>query len=431
MKGILSLCCLLAGMVCYSGSSAGDTLRLSREQCEGIFLKENLSLIAERLNMDRARALRLQASLWPNPTFSLDQVNFWATPGQLQGMDGIPPLWGKFGRNQEFCSELEQMVLTAGKRKKLVAIEQVSVDMAGEYFEELLRGLKIEFRKSLTELQYLQQYREIYTDQVTSLQTLVRAYSNQMEKGNIGQGEYIRLKALLMEISKEINEVSRKINRARSELGSLMRLEPTMVLVLNEEGFVPDLDAIRALSLDDMLDRARENRPDLKIALLEEDYHKRVWEYEKARKIPDLTLRAAYDRGGNAMLNFIGFGFAMDLPFFNRNQGNIEYARIGIEQSKILSERKRLGIQNSVALSYQNLFASLAFFETIEPGYETSLERLLGSYTRNFASRNIGMLEYIDFLNAYLDNKKMIIGSGREVGDHLEELRYEIGDDIF
>jgi len=430
MKGIVLLCCLLAGIAHCRLLSAQDTLRLNRQQCENIFLKENLLLIAERLNIDRAQALHLQARLWPNPTFTLDQVNFWATPGQLEGMDGVPPLFGKFGRNQEFCSELEQLILTAGKRKKLMAIEQVSVDMAGEYFEELLRNLKIEFRKSVTELQYLQRYRDIYADEVSSLQTLIRAYSNQVDQGNVGQGEYIRLRALLMEINKEINNVTKEINLVQRELKTLMRLNPAAILIVEETDYVPGVSMIRSLNLNNLLDQARENRPDLKIAQLEENYHNRVWEYEKAQRMPNVTLKAAYDRGGNAMLNFVGFGFSMDLPFFNRNQGNIKHAQIGIEQAKIMNEQQQLTVQNSVTLAYQNLFASLSFMETIDPGYEASLDKLLQSYTRNFASRNISMLEYIDFLNAYLDNKKIIIESGRDVNNNFEELQYEIGKDL-
>lgn len=430
MKGIVWLYCLFAGMALSYPLSAQDTLRINREQCESLFLKGNLLLIAERLNIDRAQAMYLQARLWPNPTFTLDQVNFWATPGQLEGMDGVPPLFGKFGRNQEFASELEQLILTAGKRKKLMAIEQVSVDIAGEYFEELLRNLKIEFRKSITELQYLQQYREIYTDEVSSLQTLISAYSNQVDQGNIGQGEYIRLRALLMEINKEINNITKEINQVQRELKTLMHLDPATVLIIEQSEYLPDIRMIRSLNLNDLLEQARENRPDLKIAQLEENYRNRIWEYEKAQRVPDVTLKAAYDRGGNAMLNFVGFGFAMDLPFFNRNQGNIKHAWISIEQARILNEQQQLSVQNSVTMAYQNLFASLSFLETIDPGYEDNLDKLLQSYTRNFASRNISMLEYIDFLNAYLDNKKIIIESGRDVYNNLEELQYEIGKDL-
>ncbi|RME18937.1 MAG: hypothetical protein D6799_02310, partial [Bacteroidetes bacterium] len=62
---------------------AQDTLKLSREQCEAIFLKENLLLLAEKLEISKAEAIKLQASLWPNPNITLDEINLWTTQKQL------------------------------------------------------------------------------------------------------------------------------------------------------------------------------------------------------------------------------------------------------------------------------------------------------------------------------------------------------------
>jgi outer membrane protein, heavy metal efflux system len=51
---------------------AQDTLKISREQCEAVFLKENLLLIAEKLNISQAEAMVLQAKLWPNPSLTIE-----------------------------------------------------------------------------------------------------------------------------------------------------------------------------------------------------------------------------------------------------------------------------------------------------------------------------------------------------------------------
>jgi cobalt-zinc-cadmium efflux system outer membrane protein len=133
---------------------AQDTLKINRAQCETIFLKENLALMAEKLKIPQAEAMVLQAKLWPNPTLTVDQVNLWATPSQTRGQEVVPPLIGSFGKNLEFGVGLEQLVQTAGKRKKLVALEQVSVEKAKQYFEELLRNLKIEFRNLFTRIRF-------------------------------------------------------------------------------------------------------------------------------------------------------------------------------------------------------------------------------------------------------------------------------------
>jgi outer membrane protein, heavy metal efflux system len=410
-------------------AKAQDTLKLSREQSEAVFLKENLLLIAEKLDISQSEAMVMQAKLWPNPTFAFNQVNFWATDAQTGGEDVIPAL-GRIRPNQQFGFELEQLILTAGKRKKLVALEQVSVEKSKQYFEDLLRNLKIEFRNQLTALQYLQFSRNIYQNQYNSIRQRTQAYQRQVEQGNVPQGEYIRLKALELEIAKNINELNKEVNEAQGELRLLMRLPATVQLVLTDNGYLKDTEQFRTLILNDVIEQAKVNRPDFKIAKLEEAYSKKLYAYEKAQRVPDLALSSVYDRGGNAMLDFVGFGVAMDLPFFNRNQGNIKYAQIGIEQSKILHEQKTLSVENEIVLSYQNLSIAVSFLEGIEPGFETTLDELLTSYTKNFTDRNISMLEYLDFLAAYLENKKIILEAGKDVNEKAEELNYSVGMDL-
>jgi len=416
----------------YVQAIAQDTLKLNRQQCEAIFLKENLLLIAERLEISKAEAMKLQASLWPNPTISLDEINLWATQKQLAVFGEELPGFngGNFGRNQQISFSVEQLILTAGKRKKLMALEQVNVDKSQQYFQDLLRHLKYEFRLQLTQLQYLQFKRAIYLNQISSVRQLTHAYQRQVDLGNIPKGEYIRLKALELEISKQINELNKEINEVQKELKLLMRLPANVYLILSDDDYLKNIESFKSLSLSALLDTAKSIRPDLKLAELEQTYFSKLYAYEKAQRTPNLTLKGGYDRGGNFMYNFVGFGVAMDLPIFNRNQGNIRYANLGIEQSKILYEQQSLTVANEIALAWQNLNASIRFFESIEPSYEQTLDDLLNAYTKNLANRSISLLEYLDFLDAYLENKRIILEAAKDVNDKAEELNFSLGMDL-
>ena len=130
------------------------------------------------------------------------------------------------------------------------------------------------------------------------------------------------------------------------------------------------------------------------------------------------------------MYKFVGFGISMDLPFFNRNQGNIRHAQIGRDRAEIMSQQQVLAIENEIMLSYQNLSQAADFLEQIDPDFEPQLEELLNSYTKNFSNRNISLLEYIDFVNAYLDNKKIILEAVRALNEQVEELNYAVGTDL-
>lgn len=407
-----------------------DTLKLNKQQYEELFLKQNLLLIAEKFNIDQASALVLQAKLWPNPSISIDEVNLWTTKKQLTSLDHpLPPIFGDIAKNMQFSAQIEQLIQTAGKRKKLMAVEQVSAEMAKQQFEEVLRNLKLEFRTNISRLQYLEQQQQVYVHQQVSVRNLLKGYQKQVEQGNISQAEFIRLQALQLELSKEINELTKERNEVETELKILLHISKASLYV-NDEGFLSEIRVIKEISLANLYDQALAARPDLKLADLENKQYANLFQYEKAQRVPNLTFKSSYDRGSGVWPSFFGFGLGIDLPLFDRNQGNIRHAKLGMDQTKILMEEKRFRVQAEVSQHYTDLLTALEFYESIDSQYDQELNTLLINYTRNFANRNISLLEYLDFQGAYLENKKTILEAKRDVQLHLEELQYTIGKEI-
>jgi cobalt-zinc-cadmium efflux system outer membrane protein len=407
-------------------SAINDTIVLSRTQAEALFLDKNISLISEKLNIDMADAQVIQAKLWPNPTLTIGEINLWnnATAQEL------PPLWGNFGKTSQVTAELEQLIQTAGKRKKLIAMEKVGVDIAKEYFKTFLRNLKIEFRGNLTELQYNQAQQAIYQKQLSAMQALLKAYGNQVKQGNVGKGEYIRLKATELQFLKEISDLQKENNALQKELKVLMNLPAASFIKLTDEGFVPDNKNIESINLGNLMASAVENRPDMKVIKLGNDYNDNKYKYEKAMRTPDVTLGVSYDRGASLMNDFVGVGFSLDLPFFNRNQGNVKAAKLAIDQGKLLADEKTISIQSEVLQSYEDLLATKKLYESVEADYEGDLDKLLEAYRKNFMQKNTSMLEYLDFVDAYLDNKSILLNSKKDLNKNLEELRYITGEEV-
>lgn len=430
MKLIFYGILILTGWLIAFSVGAQSVRELTREQSETIFLQENLLLLAERLNISKAEAQVVQAKLWPNPTFSIDQVNLWRK-GQPSGEgDLIPPMFGDFGRNQAFGIEVEQLIQTAGKRKKLIALERVSTEMVAQYFEDVLRNLKLEFRHLITELQYYQHLQVVYQHQLESVGQLTRSYERQLERGNITREVFIRLRALELELSAELNELNRELNSVENELNLLMGIAVGTRLKITNGESDGKSDRLKSLTLTELIEQAFAQRPDYQLSILGEDYSARELKFEKAQRAPNLALKGQYDRGGNIMLDFVGFGVALDLPIFNRNQGNIKRAQIASEQASYLHRQKRLRVSGEVALAYQNLLNAAQFLERIDEGYEGVLDELLIRYTENFAQRNISLIEYLDFAEAYIKNKQIILDANKELAIRSEELNYAVGADV-
>ena len=424
------VCISIFLLVCKSVTAQTDTIYISMAQAEDFFLRQNLELIAERLNIDIAEAEIMQARLWPNPTFVFEDVNFWMTENQLEeGEDGIvvPPLFGsqRFGRNTQFFIGIEQVILLGGKRRKLVDVERVSRDIATLHFEELLRSLKVELRNICAEMLFLQEFRKVLERQRTSLEALIANQRNQVAQGNVSQSELMRLQASLLEVRSEINEMQREMNQQQRELKVLLNIsEPVHIVILATER---NTKSPTALSFNNLIDLADMHRPDLIEARAQRRFYEKTLRYERSHRIPDIALNATFNRADNVVMNFVAFGVSMDLPIFDRNQGNIRAAKIGIKQSETLETHKQLEVFSEINEALQNYILAYDFNRQIAEDFIFDLDEMLENYTRNFIHRNIGILEFLDFFEAYIENKRTILEAHRDIKISFEELQYAVG----
>lgn len=407
-----------------------QVLQLSAEQVEALFLKQNLQLIAEHLNIDIADAAIVQAKLWDNPEISVGQINLWSTDRQREGeKEAIPPLFGSFGRNTQFSVELSQLIQTAGKRGKLVKQEKISKEIAIQEFEEVFRGLKVELRKSINEIVYLHAYQKVLAQQEESLGQLTIAYQKQVAQGNIAKSELLRLQSALLELENEANDTQIDINEQQKGLKTLLNVPPSVVIEIIDNS--KKIQDPTNLSLAELLAMASEYRPDVKASRLQTQYHEKSLAYEKAQRIPDLTVNANYDRYGGVWKDFVGFGVSFDIPFFNRNQGNIKAARINRDQSIHLAELQQNQAQHEVAEAFGNYALAYRFYKRVsENSLLSELDGMLTIYTKNLLNKNISMLEYIDFMDSYKTNKETLLSARKKVDTQFEELQYTVGSEI-
>lgn len=407
-----------------------QTIQLSSDKVEAIFLQQNLELIAERMNIDIADADIVQAKLWENPELSISSVNLWSTKNQREGeKELIPPLFGSFARNTQFTVELSQLIQTANKRGKLINREKVSKEIAIQEFEEVLRGLKVELRKSINEIIYSQSYLKVLTNQEQSLDQLILAYQSQVKQGNISRNELLRLQSSSLELENEVNETREELNEQLKTLKILLNAEPFVVIEL--EDVKHSTADPNNLSLATLLQTAFESRPDIKRQKLETQYHEKSLLYEKSLRIPDITLSAEYDRHGGVWKDYVGFGVSFSLPFLNRNQGGIKAARVSRDQSQYLVQQQQNIVRHEIAEVFSNYTQAYNFYTKISQNdLLTELDSMLDIYTKNLLNRNISMLEYLDFMDAYKTNKQTILASQKKRDTLFEELQYSTGTEI-
>ena len=446
------LTCITVLWICMYNLLAQEPLRMTVEQAEKHFLEKNLQLLAERCNIDIADAAIVQAKLPDNPTISIGEVNFWhpnavkelglssgagagtnLSAGSGVGSGSVASAGsgtGSFGRNAAFSLELEQMIRTAGKRRKLIDLEKVSKEIAVQEFEALLLGLKTELRVVLNETVYLQSYGHVIRTMKASVESLVEVYKTQTIQGNVAKNELIRLQVSLIELESEANEVQTALNKQYKDLKVLLNLSAseTNLFILPQEKAAKHPDEISLAALFEM---AEKSRPEWLLSDRNREYSERLSAYEKSQRKPDVTFSIKYDRYGGVWRNFVGAGVRLDLPVFNRNQGAVRMEKAKIEQSQYQAEIQANAIRQEITEIHSNYVMNFHFYEKLMAvDFPGDMEAMATVYARNLLNKNINMLEYLDFMYACKSTRQAILNAEKNLNTSFAELQCSINNEL-
>ena len=406
---------LLAGKMCAQQVAGTLTLK----EAEQRFLERNLSLIAERYNIDMAQAQVLQAKLFENPVISLEQNVY----NRLNGK------YFDFGKEGEAVVEIEQVIHLAGQRNKQVRLGKINKEIAEYQFEEVMRTLRQELNEKFVEVYFLSKSIAIYEKEVNSLQVLLGGMKIQQEKGNISLMEISRLESMLFSLRKEKNERENDLLTTRGELNLLLNLpEDTQVQLSLDEEVLQQLD-LSQLSFADLKAIINE-RPDQKIARSTVNASRANLKLQKSMAFPEFSVKGNYDRVGNFINDYFAIGVSLSVPIFNRNQGNIKAARFSIQQAGVQQEYAANRADMELFTAYTSLEKATQLYQSTNMDLERNFEKLITGVNENFTRKNISLLEFIDYYDSYKETCIQLYEIKKNVFLAMENLNTVVGQNV-
>lgn len=401
-------------------SLAQDLQPITLQEAEDTFLHKNYQLLAQRYRVDADQALVQQARLWSNPSFS-STLGF----GTFQNFQPF-----NVDKGGQMAYSVDQLITMAGKRNKQVQLARINAATTQSAFYELMRTLRLQLRTNYYQLFFLQATEKVLREQLSNLTTIVDAYEEADQKGSVAHADVIRLRALLVGLNNDYTDLQQQ------ELAAQLNLQQ---LLGDHRFYAPAMDTVtmahynvNGYSLPALLDTALANRPDLQMAQQQLQQAQVNGRLQQAMAVPDLHVGAAYDKNGSYAPNFVGLTLGVDLPFWNRNQGNIRAAG-----SQIKSQEQVLQLQNNVvatevqaALQKINLMENRYHLPDMK-SFNTEYDTLITEVARNFRKGNISLLQFIDYFDSYSNNIK---NTNKFLFDRVsayEELNYATGTELF
>ncbi|MGV0919665.1 TolC family protein [Empedobacter falsenii] len=395
---------------------------ITLDNLEAAFLQKNYALIANKFNVDRIDAEIIQEKLWQNPTLSISEVNLWKT----YNVEEQPYLFGKYGKNQQISVELEQLIETAGKRKKRVAIKELEKNSVLFEYEELLRELKKELRQTYFSLARIQSEKKELQNSVDLFEQMMTQYQRQADLKNVPKADFYRLQTELIGLQKDQIELE---NQEIEYINKLRLLTQNSDLNVNEIDFSRFNSHSKSIPFNTK-QLAKEQNIALKKQENEINLAEKQLILEKAQRTPDLAFQVNYDRGGNIMRDFIGVGVSIDLPIFNTNKGNIKASEIVLNQQQITKNALNSELDISID-RLQNQISQLdkALIQWKKLNNQEQLT-MIDNYKKHLQNKQITLLEFIDFTQAYRESQKAYLDLLENYQNTFEELNYIVGQDL-
>jgi len=379
-------------LLLFQAIAVAQTLQpatLTIKQAEELFFKNNFLLLAQQYNIDIADAQIIQAKVYPNPEVTADMIGF----------EGQNNRYFPTGSNGNFAAGLEQLILLGGKRKAQIALAKTDKKLAEAELTDITRNLQLQIWESFYTLHNQQKVIEKYNKLLDKLDYLISSYQVQVDKNNIALKDLVRLKSVYVKINNDKSEETATLIEQQQKLNILLGLNAKTEAIYTTDDANNYADT--GILYDDVVAKSLANRPDLNHAKLETESAKLNVSLQKKRAIPDITFRAGYNQQGDAFLHQANVGIGIPLPVFDRNRGNIQSAKIQVEQSQKNTEYKQLQIENEVLAAYQNYTRSVDEYKRITKLINQDFDAVFTGITNNFQKGNVSMIEFADFFESY------------------------------
>ncbi len=322
---------------------------LTLGELEQMALSSNPTLAQAAAEIRAAEGRKLQSGLYPNPTvgYQGEQIRGGTQGGGEQGffVSQDIVLGGKLGLNRRVFEQEKKQAETEGEEQRLRVINSVRMF----YYQALAAQEMVDLRRKLSQLA---------EDSVNT--------SHQL--GNVGQAD--QPDVLQAEVEGEQAELAvvaaeqKQLRVWRSLAATVGKpLMPLKHLAGNLEDLPED-------NPDQWLQALLQDSPAVKIAELGVLRAEASLARARREPVPDLQLRGGLqqNRELDAITNRpIGLqGFAevgVQIPIFNRNQGNVQASRADIDRAQREVQRIQLVLRERAAALVQNYLTSHAIVE--------------------------------------------------------------------
>lgn len=331
---------------------------------------------------------------------------------------------------------VEQTFELDGKRKKRTNLAKTEKEIVENEIRTIALDLKNNVRKAYIRLFNAQQKFNASNDILNISNELVDIAKKRNLAGDIAELDVIQAENMQLNAKNDLETSKLQINQAFNELNMFVNQTLNNDIQLEQPTLTDGLITLNGTekTLDDLLNEAYKNRPEIKKIQKSLEASDRMMAVVKANRIPNLTVAVGPDlvtSGGEGAKSPNETGVfvvgRIDLPIFNRQQGQIKEV-----EAQIIQQQKELAaMQNQITYEIKDTVAKIKINSIKIQLYENEIipksQNVVDKSRRSFQEGMSSIIIPINAQQSYINTRFGYIQVLTDYQNSISDLERNLG----
>ena len=398
------------------GSASGSRLTLS--QADSLLVLRNYDLRSARLAITAAEGQLAQSGRYDNPTVSV----------MYNIQNPTNHRWFDPGCTGETDIQFSQPIAIGGQHAELVRQNAALLRASHNQLTVTNRDLRSEVHVAMVDLYYQQRQAAVYDEEIASAEKILTAYREQTAKGNIAAIETQRIATMVYQLRKSRADLLLEASALQARLRQLLVLpaDDSITVDINEKEALGAASKLY-LAVAATPTTAVNTMPEMLLTGSQAEAAAHALSWERSQSLPQVSIQGEYDKNGSIGHNFFAVGLSVAVPLWNHNRGNIRKAQAAVEQAAVDADRQRNAIMQQRRADLDIVGQYLRQLAEPAPTLDSDLSEMLHAAEKQFMSRHISLVEFVDLYSNYRDTMLARLDAKSRMLQAAERLRIAWG----
>jgi outer membrane protein, heavy metal efflux system len=389
--------------------------RISLDQAIQLALQHNHNLLAARTTIPQSEAEETTANLRPNPVLLTDaQFLPFFQPSQFSA-DYI-------NNTAQFDLGISYLFERGKKRQHRLQAAKDITAVTRSLVADNERTLMFQAASQFVNVQLAESTLQFAQDDLKSFLNTVDISQTRYKAGDISEDDYLKIKLQRLQFQTDVSQAQLAKAQGLSDLRQLLGYEsvPADYDVTGDFEYQP-----LKLNLEDLEAKALQLRPDFRAARQGVTAANSQYQLQKAIGKRDVTAQINYTH--LSALNTASLFGSIQIPIFDRNQGEIARAHYAITQAQEQEQAAQNQALTDVRDAYEGLQSNDKILTLFRSGYlnEAKEDRDISEYAYRRGAASL--LDYLDAERSYRSTQLAYRQSLASYLLSLEQLREAVG----